>query len=199
VFRNQKRGGFRPAETSARRRRGLGVEGRPGSFFLFFAHSGRGAVGPEVLFASVPQPDPKRLRDLLFLFRGQALVCFHGHGPVDTAGGISMGIPVGTGQADQSAGLFDRIGACFPGHGRIISQAGCLCLPDHANQELFQVVEMWMTPLQEFNTLLLNFFPFQNYTQNYDARVQVLISCFQVSFVSHYPDTFGSHQFWKCR
>lgn len=62
----------------------------------------------KVLLTAVSQPNPKHLGYLLFLVLGETLIEFKSPFPLQTAGAVFVGVPIGACQPDASTGLLDQ-------------------------------------------------------------------------------------------
>ena len=68
----------------------------------------RGAMWAEILFATVAEPDAKDLGDLIFLGFGEGLVEGESAEAFGAAGEIAVGVPSGSGEADEAGDFFDE-------------------------------------------------------------------------------------------
>ena len=67
-----------------------------------------GAVWAEIFFATVAEPDAKDLGDLIFLGFGEGLVEGESAEAFGAAGEIAVGVPSGSGEADEAGDFFDE-------------------------------------------------------------------------------------------
>lgn len=65
----------------------------------------------EIFLAAIAQPDPQDLGNLFLFGLAEPLVEGKGPGPLESAGAVAMGIPVGAGQADAPRRFLDQFGS----------------------------------------------------------------------------------------